>query len=185
MLKIKKLMLLVLVMALAPLASAEFVLSFDGTAGDSAGHLRIRTDGGGGWKGVIAIIADNETAVISPDDESKNLLFGATEGATALWTTPADPYNGYVGIIGGFLDGSLQFTEDDTFDYSTAAYQNQDVMWDMAVEFTEETTFMMLYIPDITAPDPQFVSSVTVPEPATIGLLAMGALGMIRRRKSK
>ena len=109
--KIGKIMALVAiaVVSLTASANADYVLNFDGTS-SSVGELSIITNGTGGDldstagvadKGIIAIIANNGTAVIDHYGEVTNSSFGAS---TALWMTEATGYNGWVGTIGGGLE---------------------------------------------------------------------------------
>ena len=107
--KMKYVLMTASVMLLAGAASAGYVLDFVGDAGSGSGTLTISTDGDGGIRGLFALIADNDTpiATINPHSETVQSPFNVDIGggtlATELWGQPADPYNGYVGGMGGYV----------------------------------------------------------------------------------
>lgn len=180
----KKLVLLVLVMALVPWVNAGYVLSFNST-GSGVGKLSISTDATGGTRGLIGLIAMNPvpTATISHYGEVVSVPFNVVD--TGIWNVPLAPYgyNGYLGAIGGDLNTmTYQFVPAiDGQNYATLT--NMNVMSNIGVTFSQPTTFVLLWFGNAAYNTPAPIASVDVPEPATMALLGLGGL-LLRRRKA-
>jgi len=93
---------------------------------------------------------------------------------TGFWHgSPATPYNGYVGAIGGDADASYNFVAaSDGEDYSTLT--DMTVMSNIGVTFSEETTFILMKLgTSLADPVTTPIAQVTVPEPATLGFFGI------------
>ena len=199
--KIGKMMVLVAiaVVALAPLASATYVLDFDfGEPG--LGELKIRTDESGGeWKDPIWLLG-TEGSTYDAHEEDVNPLF-CEENPIWLSMRFEDfypelvPYEvsgesftwGALGVIGGdFVEtspGVYEFQEYSSTPFTGPEYQNQDVIWglDATYPIVGEASYLLLRG---AATGLEFESMITVPEPATMALLGLGGLLLRRRRRA-
>ena len=204
--KIVKMMVLVAiaVVALAPLASATYVLTFDG---DPNNDLGIATDGAGGeWKGPFWLLG-TEGSTYDAHEEDVNPLF-CEENPIWLSMRFEDfypelvPYEvagksfayGCLGVIGGdFVEtspGVFEFQEYSSTPFTGPEYQNQDVIWglDATYPIVGEASYLLLRG---AATGLEFESMITVPipEPGTLALLGVGGLllmswfGIKRRRR--
>ena len=177
--KMKKMLMMASAVAmLAGAASAEYILEFVGDAGSGSGTLTISTDASGGYREFFALIAEQSSATIDVNHEDGDP--GETIHSpfdvidTGFWHgSPATPYNGYVGAIGGDSDASYNFVAaSDGEDYSTLT--DMTVMSNIGVTFSEETTFILMKLgTSLADPVTTPIAQVTVPEPATLGFFGI------------
>mgnify|MGYP001596090441 CR=1 FL=1 len=181
--KMKKMLMMASAVAmLAGAASAEYILEFVGDAGSGTGTLTISTDESGGYREFFALVAEQPSAIIDVDGETIHAPFDVID--TGFWHgSPATPYNGYVGAIGGDANGALNFVAaPDGEDYSTLT--NMTVMSDIGVTFIEETTFVLMKLgTSLAAPVITPIASVAVPEPATFAFVGIFGGGLLAVRR--
>jgi len=157
----KKLLALVLVIGLASLSSAAYVLNVAGAAPNYT--LSISTAAGDPYIGLYGVSATN--AVVS----------GGVVGPAAESFGPQAPEamgEGIFGVING-----LNAT-------TNAGIQVQNIMWNIKPGFSQSTASLFQLNDQTGEPIGQAWATVTIPEPMTLSLLALGGLGLIRRRRA-
>jgi len=152
-------------------------------------------DGGGGSAGDAYLIA----GVFNAFDLSKitvNLPAGWSYTALAVEYAPVPDTDvlmlkGLVGGVQGDTDGDGDVDEDD-YDNLLAQFggpggvESADLDGNGTVDMADFRVLREFYGAGVpTAPEGDFFSPTTTPEPATVGLLALGGLAVLKRRRRK
>lgn len=140
-------------------------------------------------------LVDSSIARIYFDDDSLLSFYGITDGSGTSFSQPATPGNL---PAGNTLEPSFATTDEFCFKGGPPAPQNGINPGEQLTVFFNIDSGTFTQVIDgleagalrigahvIALPDGSSESAVTVPEPATVALLGMGALCLLRKRRTK
>ena len=162
----RKLLIFMLVLGIASIANATYVLSYDGS-------IDVSTDSSGGpWEDYWILVCPTVDAVISGGTNTTALDLSQvwTAEVASDYTVPA----GQDGTVGVIASSTLTATFTGVTD--TLILENFTVTWQSGKTETTAT----LYRTDGSTNT--YESSLLIPEPMTIMLLGLGGLFLRRRR---
>ncbi|MCX5653804.1 MAG: PEP-CTERM sorting domain-containing protein [Planctomycetota bacterium] len=145
------------------------VVTVDGTGSTWTNNLNLYVSySGDGTLNIIGggLVSVGDTLTIDEDGDGDGFINMSTGGMLALFGDADDSLGDFLNLV----DGT-----------DAIRYWNDDISgWDRLTNATLGVDYQLAYL---TAGDLAGYTLLTVPEPATLGLLAFGGLAMTRRRK--